>query len=48
MILVLNDVNTESPEEFAKSVFKQQGNKVKIKYARDNEEKVVVTELNRR
>ncbi|QDC46408.1 PDZ domain-containing protein [Candidatus Methylopumilus universalis] len=48
VILVLNDVNTESPEEFAKSVFKQQGNKVKIKYARDNEEKVVVTELNRR
>jgi C-terminal processing protease CtpA/Prc len=48
VILVLNDVSTESPEEFAKSVFKQQGNKVKIKYARDNEEKVVVTELNRR
>lgn len=48
VILILNDVNTESPEEFAKSVFKQQGNKVKIKYARDNEEKVVVTELNRR
>jgi C-terminal processing protease CtpA/Prc len=48
VILVLNDVSTESPEEFAKSVFKQQGNKVKIKYARDNEEKVVLTELNRR
>ena len=48
VILVLNDVNTESPEEFSKSVFKQQGNKVKIKYARDDEEKVVVTELNRR
>jgi hypothetical protein len=41
-------VNTESPEEFSKSVFKQQGNKVKIKYSRDDEEKVVVTELNRR
>jgi len=48
VILVLNDVNTESPEEFSKSVFKQQGNKVKIKFSRDDEEKVVVTELNRR
>ena len=48
VILVLNDVNTESPEEFSKSVFKQQGNKVKIKFSRDDEEKVVFTELNRR
>ena len=48
VIIALNDVNTESPEEFSKSVFKQQGNKVKIKYARDDEEKEVSTELNRR
>lgn len=48
VVLALNDANTDSPEEFSKSVFKQQGNKVKIKYARDDEEKEVVTELNRR
>lgn len=48
VVLALNDDNTDSPEEFSKSVFKQQGNKVKIKYARDDEEKEVVTELNRR
>ena len=48
VVLAFNDVNTESPEEFSKSVFKQQGNKVKIKYARDDEEKVVAAELNRR
>jgi C-terminal processing protease CtpA/Prc len=48
VVLALNDANTDSPEEFSKSVFKQQGNKVKIKYARDDEEKVVVAELNRR
>lgn len=48
VVLALNDDNTDSPEEFSKSVFKQQGNKVKIKYTRDDEEKEVVTELNRR
>ena len=48
VIIALNDVNTESPEDFSKSVFKQQGNKVKIKYARDDEEKEVSAELNRR
>lgn len=48
VVLALNDANTDSPEEFSKSVFKQQGNKVKIKYTRDDEEKEVVTELNRR
>lgn len=48
VVLALNDDNTDSPEEFSKSVFKQQGNKVKIKYARDDEEKEVITELNRR
>jgi C-terminal processing protease CtpA/Prc len=48
VILALNDVNTESPEDFSRSVFKQQGNKVKIKFARDEEERVVTAELNRR
>jgi S1-C subfamily serine protease len=48
VVLALNDSNTESPEEFSKSVFKQQGNRVKIKFARDDEEKEVAAELNRR
>jgi C-terminal processing protease CtpA/Prc len=48
VIITLNDVNTESPEDFSKSVFNQQGNKVKIKYTRDDEEKEVSVELNRR
>jgi C-terminal processing protease CtpA/Prc len=48
VIIALNEVNTESPEDFSKSILKQQGNKVKIKYARDDEEKQVSVELNRR
>jgi C-terminal processing protease CtpA/Prc len=48
VVLALNDSNTESPEEFSKSVVKQQGNRVKIKFARDDEEKEVAAELNRR
>lgn len=48
VILALNDANTDSPEEFSKSIVKQQGNKVKIKFARDEDEKVVTAELNRR
>ncbi len=48
VILELNDVNAESPEVFSKSIFNLQGNKVKIKYVRDDEEKVVSADLNRR
>ncbi|MSQ80594.1 MAG: PDZ domain-containing protein [Candidatus Methylopumilus sp.] len=47
-ILLFNDLNAESPEEFTKTVFKAQGTKVQIKYMRENEEKVALIELNQR
>lgn len=48
VVLQLNDLNVESPEDFSKAVQKNQGTKVKIKYIRDDEEKTVTAELNKR
>jgi len=48
VVLQLNDLNVESPEDFSKAVQKNQGTKVKIKYIRDDEEKIATAELNKR
>ena len=48
VVLQLNDLNVDSPEDFSKVVQKNQGTKVKIKYIRDDEEKIATAELNKR
>ena len=48
VVLKLNDLNVDSPEDFSKVVQKNQGTKVNIKYIRDDEEKIATAELNKR
>ena len=48
VVLKLNDLNVDSPEDFSKVVQKNQGTKVSIKYIRDDEEKIATAELNKR